>query len=214
MTLAADQIIGLYARHADVWVKQRGVKLTDTERSHLENFAGAMTANGAILDLGCGSGQPVAEWLIAQGFRLTGVDTSPSLITRCRTAFPEHEWRLEDMRGLDLGRRFDGVLAWFSSFHLTAAAQAGMAAVYARHLRPGGVLMFISGPERGVAIATWMGEPLFHASQDPSEYRADLEACGLVDIKEVSFSPGGDDATRVWTARRSVSDYGHERQTE
>ncbi len=203
---AAEAIIGLYSRHADDWARMRDGPLNADERPHLERFAAALPEGAGVLDLGCGSGRPIAEWLIGQGFRLTGVDASPGLIARCRAAFPEHEWRVADMRGLDLDRRFDGVLAWFSSFHLTAEAQAGMAAVYARHLRPGGVLMFIGGPRRGVAMGSWMGEPLHHASLNPSEYRAGLEAAGLVEIEEAPLKPDSDDPARVWTARRGVSD--------
>lgn len=203
---AAEAIIGLYSRHADAWASLRDGEPTLDERPHLERYAAALPRGAEVLDLGCGSGRPIADWLIRQGFRLTGVDASPGLIARCRAAFPEHEWRLDDMRGLDLGRRFDGVLAWFSSFHLTAEAQGAMAAVYARHLRPGGLLMFIGGPRRGVAMGTWMDQPLHHASLDPSEYRAGLEAAGLVDIEQACLQAGADDPARVWTARRGVSD--------
>ncbi|HEY0599951.1 class I SAM-dependent methyltransferase [Brevundimonas sp.] len=203
---AAEAIIGLYTRHADDWARMRDGTLNADEGPHLQRFAAALPEGAEVLDLGCGSGRPIVHWLIGQGFRLTGVDASPGLIARCRAAFPEHEWRLDDMRGLDLGRRFHGVLAWFSSFHLTAEAQAAMAAVYARHLRPGGVLMFVGGPGRGVSMGTWMGEPLYHASQAPTEYRAGLEQAGLIDIEEVALKPGADDSARVWTARRGMSD--------
>ena len=203
---AAEAIIGLYSRHADDWARMRDGPLNADERPHLERFAAALPERADVLDLGCGSGRPIAEELIGRGFRLTGVDASPDLIARCRTAFPEHEWRVADMRGLDLNRRFDGLLAWFSSFHLTAEAQAAMAAVYARHLRPGGVLMFIGGPGRGVAMGTWMDQPLYHASLEPSEYRTGLEQAGLIDIEESALTPRDHDSARVWTARRGVSD--------
>lgn len=203
---AAGAIIGLYSRHADEWSRMRDGPLNADERPHLERFAARLPVGGEVLDIGCGSGRPIAEWLIGQGFRLTGVDASPALIVQCLGRFPDHDWRLADMRGLDLGRRFDGVLAWFSSFHLTAEAQEGMAAVYARHLKPGGSLMFIGGPKRGVAMGTWMGEPLFHGSLDPAEYRAGLRAAGLVGIEESVLSSDTDEGARVWTGRRSVSD--------
>lgn len=203
---AAEAIVGLYSRYADDWARMRDGPLNSDERPHLERFAAALPGKAEVLDLGCGSGRPIAEWLIGRGFRLTGVDASPGLIARCRAAFPGHEWRLGDMRGLDLDRRFDGVVAWFSSFHLTAEDQAAMAAVYARHLRPGGALMFIGGPKRGVAMGTWMDQPLYHASLEPSEYRAGLERAGLVDIEEAALAPRDEDSARVWTARRGVSD--------
>lgn len=206
MTSAAGAIIDLYSRHAAAWAEQRGDALNEAERAHLQRFADTLPPGGEVLDLGCGSGRPVAAWLIGRGFRVTGVDASPRLIARCREAFPEQDWRVADMRGLDLGRRFDGVLVWFSAFHLPAEDQMGMATVYARHLRPGGVLMFIGGPERGVAMGEWMGEPLHHASLDPSEYRAGLEQAGLIDISEAVLRPSADEGARVWTARRGVSD--------
>lgn len=200
----SEAIIDLYSRHADDWARLRDGPLNADERPHLERFAATLPHAAEVLDLGCGSGRPIAEWLIGRGFRLTGVDASPGLIARCRAAFPAHTWRVGDMRGLNLGRRFDGVLAWFSSFHLTAEAQDAMAAVYARHLRPGGVVMFIGGPRRGVAMGAWMGQPLYHDSLEPSEYRAGLEQAGLIDIEEARL--GADGAARVWTARRGVAD--------
>lgn len=202
MTSAADEIIDLYSRHADAWAELRGGTLNSVESAHMERFVAALPPGGEILDLGCGSGRPIAAWLIDRGFRVTGVDASPGLVNLCRAAFPAHDWRLADMRGLDLGRRFDGVLAWFSSFHLPAEDQEGMAAVYARHTRRGGRVMFMGGPEHGVAMGRWMDRPLHHASLAPAEYRAGLEATGFVEIVEQPL----DDDARIWTARRDLSD--------
>jgi SAM-dependent methyltransferase len=203
---AAEDIIGLYSRHAAEWAELRGPVPTGPETPHLERFVGALGSGAHVLDLGCGSGRPIAAWLIAQGFRVTGVDASPGLIDLCRQAFPDHVWQVADMRGLDLEMRFDGVLAWYSSFHLTAEDQSAMAAVYARHLEPGGVLMFVGGPSRGVSMGEWMGRPLHHASLDPAEYRAGLEAAGFIEIEEAALDPDADDGARVWTARRKTSD--------
>lgn len=203
---AAAEIVDLYARNADAWAEARGKTLRDDEAAHLERFLGALPAGGEVLDLGCGSGRPIAAALIARGFQLTGVDASPGLIDICRRDFPDHCWIVGDMRGLDLGRRFDGVLAWYSSFHLTIADQEDMADVYARHLGPNGVLMFVGGPGRGTTMGEWMGRPLHHASLDPSEYRSGLEAAGLGDVEERTLTPGADKGARVWTARRKPSD--------
>lgn len=199
---AAEEIIDLYARHAGAWVEARGKTLREDESVHLERFMALLPPGGEVLDLGCGSARPIAARLIARGFRLTGVDASPGLIDMCRRDFPDHQWVISDMRGLDLGRRFDGVLAWYSAFHLTSADQAAMAGVYARHLKPGGALMFVGGPERGTVIGEWMGRPLHHASLDPSEYRSGLDAAGFGDVEERSLTPGADEGARVWTARR------------
>jgi 2-polyprenyl-3-methyl-5-hydroxy-6-metoxy-1,4-benzoquinol methylase len=62
-----------------------------------------------VLDLGCGGGSPVALHMVAEGFRVTGVDSSCTLISLWRTRMPGQEWIAADMRSLALGRRFDGI---------------------------------------------------------------------------------------------------------
>jgi len=49
------------------------------------------------------------------------------------------------MRGLALGRRFDGILAWDSFFHLNYDDQRRMFAVFADHASAGAWLMFNTG---------------------------------------------------------------------
>jgi hypothetical protein len=39
---------------------------------------------------------------------------------------PDHEWIVADMRTLSLARRFDGILAWDSYFHLSYDDQKQM----------------------------------------------------------------------------------------
>jgi len=177
MTGPADEIIDLYSRRAADWDADRGRGLS--ERPWLDRFLAHIPKAGAVLDLGCGSGEPIARHLIEQGRAVTGVDAAPGLIDLCRARFPDHDWIVADMRGLDLGRRFDGLIAWHSSFHLSRPDQRALFAVFARHLEPGGVLMFTSGDEDGERIGQWRGEPLYHASLSTTEYRERLEACGF-----------------------------------
>ena len=83
------------------------------------------------------------------------------------------------MRTLGLGRRYDAVIAWDSLFHLDEDAQRAMFPIFRRHITPGGMLLFTSGPKAGVAIGELFGEELFHASLDPGEYRALLASTGF-----------------------------------
>jgi trans-aconitate methyltransferase len=92
------------------------------------------------------------------------------MIDRCRARFPDSEWIVADMRELDLGRRLDGILAWDSLFHLGMDDQRDMFPRLASRLRTGAPLMFTSGPAEGVAMGSFFGEPLYHASLDPTDY--------------------------------------------
>ena len=105
------------------------------------------------------------------------------------------------MRGLSLERRFDGLIAWDSFFHLCPDDQRGMFAVFAAHAAPGAALMFTSGPADGIAIGTFEGEPLYHASLDAGEYRALLGENGFDVVAHAVEDPSCGGHT-VWLARR------------
>ena len=142
-------------------------------------FIAALPAEATVLELGCGSGSPVAKHMAEHGLHVTGVDSSPTLISLCRERLPDHEWLVGDMRLLQVRRRFDGILAWDSFFHLTPDDQRWMFDVFARHAASSAVLMFNSGPAHGESVGTYRGDPLYHASLNPDEYAALLGTIGF-----------------------------------
>jgi 2-polyprenyl-3-methyl-5-hydroxy-6-metoxy-1,4-benzoquinol methylase len=194
-----DAVASVYHRAAAAWDRQRSRALF--ERGWLERLAAALPPGAAVLDLGCGSGEPIARWLIAQGFAVTGVDIAEPMLAICRRRWPERAWVRADMRALDLGRRFDGIVAWDSLFHLAPPAQRAMFPVLAQHLNPGGALLFTSGPEAGEVVGTVGGLPVYHASLSPAAYAACLEDAGLVARAFVAEDPACDRHS-VWLARR------------
>ncbi|MFT4118900.1 class I SAM-dependent DNA methyltransferase [Bradyrhizobium sp.] len=177
MNADADNIVGLYRRHAKAWLQQRGRHLT--ERKWLDRFVARMPARPSVLDIGCGPGEPIARHLLDSGCAVTGIDAAPEMIEIAKGRFAEATWHVADMRTLDLDATFDGLLAWNSFFHLNHDDQRRMFPIFRRHAAAGAVLMFTSGPSFGEAIGTFEGEPLYHASLDPSEYRQLLDDNGF-----------------------------------
>jgi SAM-dependent methyltransferase len=173
-----ERIIDLYERRAGDYDRDRSRSLQ--EKGWLDLFLQRVRPIGTVLDLGCGMGEPVGRYLLDQGYQVVGVDSSATLIALCRTRFPHAEWLVGDMRCLDLGRRFDGILAWDSFFHLSMDDQRGMFARFAAHAIPGAPLMFTSGTSEGEAIGSYRGEPLYHASLAPQEYRDVVAKAGFV----------------------------------
>ncbi len=200
MTELADRIVGHYERHAREWDADRR-RVGWTDRPWLDRFADLLPVGGSVLDLGCGGGVPVAETMMARGFHVTGVDASPTLIGFCRERMPEQEWIVADMRGLSLGRRFDGVLAWDSFFHLKPDDQRGMFEVFARHAAPGGCLLFNGGPAAGEAIGSYRGDPLYHASLSGEEYAELLTGAGFAIVHHAAEDPAAGGRT-AWLSRR------------
>jgi len=163
-------------------------------------FLGFLAEGTTVLDLGCGGGAPVALHLAARGFHVTGVDSSPTLISLCRERMPDQEWIVADMRSLALGRRFDGILAWDSFFHFKHDEQRMMFRIFAGHAATDAILMFNAGFSHGEAIGCYRGDPLYHASLDPAEYEALLASTGFELIEHSKGDPAKG-ARTFWIAR-------------
>ncbi|GIL38269.1 class I SAM-dependent methyltransferase [Roseiterribacter gracilis] len=200
--MSADDVINIYERNAAGWDADRQHRRPDGEASWIKRFVAAAAPGSRILDLGCGSGEPIARDLLAAGCAVTGVDSSPSLIALCQQRFPQQDWIVADMRRLDLRRRFGGIVAWHSLFHLTQDEQASMFPIFAQHAAPGAPLLFTSGSKRDVTIGTWRGEALYHASLDASDYEALLASSGFTLIDHVVEDAACGGAT-VWLSLRS-----------
>lgn len=203
----ADRIIAHYEHHARDWDadRNRSDAASWNDKPWHDRFLAALPAEATVLDLGCGSGFPVANHLAQHGFHITGIDSSPSLVALCRERLPDHEWRVADMRSLDLSRRFDGLLAWDSFFHLAPDDQRRMFSVFARHAAPSALLMFNSGPAYGEILGSYRGDPLYHASLDPAEYRGLLDAAGFEVLAHTAedWQTGG--GRTVWLTRARPS---------
>ncbi|MEM8729445.1 MAG: class I SAM-dependent methyltransferase [Pseudomonadota bacterium] len=201
MTSDAENIVGLYRRHARAFADRRHQSREPMEAAWLDRFLALLPHRAEVLDIGCGTGAPMARHLLAQGCHVTGVDGAPELIEVARAAMPEGRWHVGDMRGLDLGHRYQGLLAWHSLFHLTPEDQRKTFTVLDRHAAPGAALMFTSGPEQGVAMGTLEGDPLYHASLDPAEYRDLLQRIGFDVLDHVIRDPDCGYST-IWLAQR------------
>ena len=195
----AEGIIDLYQRKALDWIESRArTKLI--EKPWLDRFRALLPPAGPILDLGCGSAEPMAAYLIGLGHPVTGVDSSSTMIEVCRKHFPKQEWIVADMRRLALQRQFSGILAWDSFFHLSYDDQRRMFPLFREHAAPNAALMFTSGPVHGEAIGSFAGEPLYHASLAPAEYRSLLDQNGFRVVVYIAEDPdcGGHN---IWLAQ-------------
>jgi cyclopropane fatty-acyl-phospholipid synthase-like methyltransferase len=198
----SETVIDLYRRHATEWDAARR-RSGWNDRIWVEMFANELAAGSSVLDLGCGGGEPVARFLADRGLTVTGVDSSPQLIALAQNRMPEQEWIVADMRRLALDRRFDGILAWDSYFHLAYDAQRAMFAVFDAHANDHAVLMFNTGPDHGEAVSasTFKDEQLYHASLAPADYRELLENHGFDVVRHVANDPRSGGRT-AWLCRR------------
>jgi trans-aconitate methyltransferase len=150
--------------------------------------------------VGCGTGEPIAQFFIEQGYLVTGIDASHVMIQLCQQRFPSQRWLLDDMRTLHLAETFDLVIAWHSLFHLPPEDQRHTLKYLISHLKKGGVIAFTSGDRSGEVWGNNGGYDLYHASLSRQEYEKILTEnhCRILLYKQQDAECG--DAT-VWIAK-------------
>jgi 2-polyprenyl-3-methyl-5-hydroxy-6-metoxy-1,4-benzoquinol methylase len=141
-------------------------------------WARSLPRGGAILDLGCGSGVPIATALSDDGFMVYGIDASASLAEAFRHRVPRAHVAceaIEDSRFF--GRALDGVIAIGVMFLLPAEVQRCLIRRVAAALSPGGRFLFTS-PAQVCEWADVLTGKTSH-SLGAEEYEAALSAAGL-----------------------------------
>jgi SAM-dependent methyltransferase len=118
--------------------------------STARRWAASLAPGSSVLDLGCGSGEPIARAFADAGHEVAGIDASPTMISAFRERFPEAAAACEPVESSAFfGRTFDAVVAWGLLFLLPEDAQRRFFARVATALRPGGKLYFTAPLERG-----------------------------------------------------------------
>ena len=199
--MSADEIIALYERLAHEWAGDRSRQTVFIEKAWLDRFCALIPPGGTVLDLGCGPGKPMASYLVSRGLDVCGIDSSPTMIALARENLPDRDFTVADMRTLAFSHRFAGILAWDSFFHLAPDDQRRMFPIFRDHAGPAAPLMFTSGPLHGEAIGRLRGEPLYHASLAPEEYRTLLAGHGF-DVVSSRLEDPDCGGHSVWLARR------------
>lgn len=173
----------VYERHANGWNNLRDQSLP--EAIWLDPFIDRLPKGGALLDLGCGTGAPIAKHFIDQGFNVTGLDYAPTMIDIAQRDFPNAKWIVGDIRALPRLAKFDGIYSWDGFFHLSQDEQLAALPRICALIKPVGCLMLTIGPEAGEATGHVGDDLVYHASLSPSDYQQILKSCGChgVDTK-------------------------------
>jgi SAM-dependent methyltransferase len=171
------------------------------ESEYLNLIINSVPADGSVLDLGCGTGEPIAQFFIDKGFKVTGVDGSKKMIELCKKRFPSERWMILDMCNINLNQKFDVVLAWHSFFHLDQDSQRKMFKVFNTHTKPNGILAFTSGEKEGEVWSDNGGQMLYHASLSTKEYEKLLNENSFKVLLHKIRDPECGEAT-VWVAQK------------
>lgn len=160
------------------------------ERDYLDALLDGLTVPSRVLDLGCGTGRPIAEHLLALGHDVTGVDQAEALLALARARFPRGRWVHATIEDYTVTERFDAIVCWDALFHIERAFHAELFARFASWLRGGGRLMVtFGGSDHPAFTDTMFGETFFYDSHPPETELALLADAGFRPIVSEFMNP-------------------------
>ena len=152
-----------------------------------EAFSSRLNDGARILELGCGAGVPDTK-LLAERFRVTGVDISGEQIARARMNVPAADFIQADFTALELEPgQFDAVAAFYSFNHVPRYLLVRLFARIHIWLVPGGLLLASFGTSDTEAwTGDWLGTTMFFSSFPPETTRRLLSEAGFeLDLDEL-----------------------------
>ncbi len=164
-----------YDRIADRFIEARSDQGAALVRSWARDH---LRPADMIVDIGCGSGVPVAQALIGDGFAVSGIDASAKLIDAFRRNFPDAPSAHEAAQdSAFFHRSFDAAVAIGLLFLLSPHDQRTLLQRVADALKPGGRFLFSAPWQK----CEWRDMLTGRRSQSLGgpEYMRLLEQCGL-----------------------------------
>jgi SAM-dependent methyltransferase len=173
----------------------------DRVLSYVDKVLQGLPPGAKVLDLGCGTGHPIARHIVEKGFRVVGVDQSKRMLEIAKSVVPEAELIHGDMVDIELDERFAAAIAWDSVFHVERKYHSAIYSKLANSLEPGGRLLLSTGgsgvdsnadgstsDDSGAEGFTseMFGHTFFYSGHDPQVARNLLEAAGFkIELWEV-----------------------------
>jgi cyclopropane fatty-acyl-phospholipid synthase-like methyltransferase len=161
---------------------------------YVDRVLDTLVPGARVLDLGCGTGNPYARYIIDRGFRVVGVDQSEKMLAIARRVIPEAELIHADMIDVELTKKFDAAIVWDSAFHVPREHHAAIYRKVAAALEPGGRMLLSVGGEGAESLdstfagltSEMYGATFFYDGYEPWLARELVESAGFeIELWEV-----------------------------
>ena len=148
--------------------------------AYVEQLLAMLSGDAAVLELGCGNGEPAAR-LLASGRQYTGVDISAEQLRRAQELVPSGSFVKADYTALDFPpSSVDAVVALYTFGHVPLDELPGLLSRIASWLCPGGHLLATAGSRAHPdGVYDWLGVPMFFSGFDVDTNLRLLSEAGL-----------------------------------
>ncbi len=148
---------------------------------YLEKLNFLISPASTILDVGCGSGVPVDQYLIKKGHKIVGVDISERQIKLAKKNVPEGEYEVKDMSELkEREYKVDAVVSFYAIFHTPREQHLDILRKLKTFLTKNGYLLVTMGSSEWEGREeNFFGGEMFWSHYGAKENRMLLEKAGF-----------------------------------
>ena len=172
-----DSVKRAYDAIADEWHKFRKDCAINKCVAEFEQL---LPRNSEILDVGCGTGYPIAAYLTEKGHRVTGIDVSTEMLEKARALkLVNARFINVDFTDYVADTSFDAVIAFDSLWHIARSAQEEIYLKLASLIKSGGYLLFTHGSRKGEITGEMYGETFYYSALDAARARELLAENGF-----------------------------------
>lgn len=146
-----------YNKAAKDYLKNRDRFIND---KYLKKLVKLLKPRAKILDLGCGSGKPVAEFLARKGFEVIGLDISEKQIELAGKNVPNARFEVKDMSKLKVEEYDVGAaVSFYAIFHTHRETHKELFKKINSFLPRNGLILVSMG------ASDWEGSEDFHGAE-------------------------------------------------
>lgn len=147
---------------------------------YLHKFLEFLSPQSYVLDLGCGSGDPVDRELIKQGHLVIGLDISPVQIGLARKNLPAGSFSACDFQTLKKNQyNVDGVVSFYALFHVSREKHLELLKNINSFLPIGGPLLITMGNVDFEGTHTMFGTQMWSSQYDPEKNVVLMQQAGF-----------------------------------
>jgi SAM-dependent methyltransferase len=162
----------------------KGSSYVDRVLGYVDLVLAGLQSGAKVLDLGCGTGNPIAKYIFEKGFCVVAVDQSEKMLEIAKKQVPKAEFIHSDMINVELANGFGAAIAWDSIFHVERNHHSAIFHELAKSLEHGGRLLLSVGGSGAEGFTSEMyGHTFFYSGHEPEVTRKLLEAEGF----EIAF---------------------------
>ena len=173
---------------------------------YLDKLVDLLKPRSKVLDVGCGAGKPVDNFLVDRGFEVIGIDISKKQIELAKQNISKANFEIKDMSKLRKGEyRVDAVVSFYAIFHIPRESHGDLFKKMSSFLLPDGLLLVTMGSSEWEGKEdNFYGAKMWWSHYDPKKNREIIESAGFEILLDEIDTAGEERHQVVLAKKRSV----------